>query len=157
MSEREGSKGYRGDPCGIIIFGASGDLTHRKLIPAIFSLYLQGLLPKEFAVIGVARTAMDDAKFRQKSYDSIRPESEREWESFSRHLFYFSGDFKQREEYQRLGEFILEKDKGRLFIENILFYIATPPSAYPKIIENLKESGLSGRERESRGMDPYYY
>jgi glucose-6-phosphate 1-dehydrogenase len=151
MGEREGSRGYRGDPCGIIIFGASGDLTHRKLIPALYSLYLQGLLPKTFAVIGVARTAMGEAEFRQKSHDAIRPEPGIEWKSFAEHLFYFSGDFKQKDDYQGLGEFILEKDKSRLFSENILFYVATPPSAYPKIIENLKESGLSGRERESRG------
>ncbi|MFI5303632.1 MAG: glucose-6-phosphate dehydrogenase [Nitrospiria bacterium] len=151
MSEREGSKGYRGDPCGIIIFGASGDLTHRKLIPSLFSLYLQGLLPKHFAVIGFARTAMSESEFRKKSHESINPESYKDWDNFSQHLFYFSGDFKQVNDYQRLSQFLAERDKSRAFSENILFYLATPPSAYPKIIENLKVSGLSGRVRGGRG------
>ncbi|MBI1823387.1 MAG: glucose-6-phosphate dehydrogenase, partial [Nitrospirae bacterium] len=147
----EGSKGYRGDDCGIVIFGASGDLTHRKLIPALYSLSLQGLLPNQFAVVGFARTPMEESEFRQKSYDAIRPESEKEWESFSQHLHYFPGDFRKKEDYQQLGEFLLAKGSGHSWCDNILFYLATPPSAYPTIIENLKDSGLSGRMRETRG------
>jgi glucose-6-phosphate 1-dehydrogenase len=151
MSEREGSKGYRGEPCGIVIFGASGDLTHRKLIPSLYSLYLQDLIPSQFAVFGFARTEMGDADFRRKSYESIHPESESDWEKFSKQLHYVSGDFKEPDDYRKLKKFLEEKIDRRVLSENILFYLATPPSAYPRIIENLNESGLSGRKREGRG------
>lgn len=148
---REGSPEFIPDPCTLVIFGASGDLTKRKLIPALFSLFQQGLLPKTFSVVGFARTPMSHEAFRKRFPVQINSEFDPEWRSFSDRLFYFSGDFKEENDFRNLSQFLEGKEKLPAFSSNLLFYLATPPSVYPKIIENLERAGLSGKQRESKG------
>src|SRR5438105_5114193 len=86
------------DPHAIVIFGASGDLTRRKLLPAFYHLFLEGLLPKGFVIVGYARTTYDDDGFREAAHDGIREFSRRSpdgevWSDFARHLHYVPGEF----------------------------------------------------------------
>ncbi|MBI1819221.1 MAG: glucose-6-phosphate dehydrogenase [Nitrospirae bacterium] len=148
---REVTGEYRGDSCTLVIFGASGDLTNRKLIPALFSLFQQGWLPKSLTVVGFGRTPMSHEAFRVKTGSAVHPDSEKAWKEFSRGLYYVSGDFKTAASFKSLAKFLSEKGKPGPFSANLLFYLATPPSVYPKVIENLKEAGLSGRERGEKG------
>src|ERR1700756_394283 len=97
------------DPCAMVIFGASGDLTKRKLIPALFNLARGNHLPTAFAVVGVARTAMDDDTFRRRMHDAVRecgggPVEPAMWESFAHNLFYIAEDFADAREYSAVAE-----------------------------------------------------
>src|SRR5580704_2403163 len=90
--------GKQGDPCVMVIFGAAGDLTGRKLIPALYNLAKADLLAKEFAVVGVARSPVTNEDFRNKILEEVKEYGEEEiepalWEIFSRRFYYFKGDF----------------------------------------------------------------
>ncbi|MBI3636049.1 MAG: glucose-6-phosphate dehydrogenase, partial [Candidatus Rokubacteria bacterium] len=136
-------------PFSLVIFGASGDLTRRKLIPALWSLYAARTLPEPFAIVATARTGMTTEEFRARMRDAVtefarlQPPSDAVWERFARALHYIAGDPTAPELYadleRRLGE--IERDGG-----NRLFYCATPPSLYADIIAHLGTSGLA-RER----------
>jgi glucose-6-phosphate 1-dehydrogenase len=126
----------------LVIFGASGDLTRRKLIPALWSLYQGRTLPEPFGVVAVARSEMWDADFRAKMREAVaefarvQPPTESVWASFASCLSYVWGDSTDPKLYQELGRRL----EGR---PNRLFYCATPPSLYPPIVKNLGESGIA--------------
>ena len=130
------------DPFTLIIFGASGDLTRRKLIPALFALYASRTLPEPFAIIAIARTEMIDEEFRRRmreavaEFGRVQPASEAVWERFARTLTYLTGDPKNPALYPRLQALLAEIERGR-GPENRLFYCATPPSLYDDIVEHL--------------------
>jgi len=96
------------DPCSIIIFGASGDLTSRKLIPAFYHLYLEKQMPADFRIIGFARREKNDASWRQElrqaldQFSRTKPADEKVWEEFSQHIFYCQGDITDAAAYQKL-------------------------------------------------------
>lgn len=125
----------------LVIFGASGDLTKRKLIPALYDLFCQNLLPERFVVLGAARTAMNDTEFRKQAGEFL--ESEEKIEQFLNLLHYEPvspaepADFKNlKQRLESLGEkFNIEA--------NFLFYLSTPPAVYEIIAKNLDENGLS--------------
>ncbi len=126
--------------CTMVIFGATGDLTKRKLIPALYRLAYDRRLPTSFGVIGVSRTRLSDDDFREKMRGAVEeflgksvfnPEV---WSSFARGLCYTAGDFNDPALYQRLGQQI----RG-----NVLFYLATQPSQYEPIAQGLGKAGLS--------------
>jgi len=134
------------DPCGMVIFGASGDLTSRKLIPSLFNLYHHGLLPEQFLLLGCARSSMTDDAFRNKQRQALSGTpagSGEKVEQFLRRCHYLRGDYKNRDLYesltQRLGQ--LEKTFGGG--DNRLFYLATPAGLYTSIVEGLGRSGLA--------------
>jgi len=91
--------GKPGDPCVMVIFGASGDLTARLLIPALYNLSRADLLSKDFAVLGVARAKLSDEEFRKQLFDDIKKycgdcvDNDQRWQEFSRRFYYFAGDF----------------------------------------------------------------
>src|ERR1044071_89054 len=96
-------------PCAIVIFGASGDLTHRKLIPALFDLFQAGQLNKNFAVLGFSRSNLSDDDFRRTAREGLEeytpgPKNEKKWEEFSRLLHYMSGQFDDPSSYQLLQQ-----------------------------------------------------
>jgi glucose-6-phosphate 1-dehydrogenase len=131
-----------------IIFGASGDLTRRKLIPALYNLACANLLPHDFAVIGFAVTPMDDETFRESLREAIQESKEasafnaKVWDEFAKNLHYITADFLSPEGYQALQECLKEfeaKDGGK---GNRLFYLATPPSFYADIVERLGTHNL---------------
>jgi glucose-6-phosphate 1-dehydrogenase len=133
----------------LIIFGASGDLTSRKLIPALYSLKLQKLLPGKFAIIGVGRTVFSAGDFRRKMKDAILTFSEekvtdgKDLESFCESLFYQTLDNSSAADFERLKELLAATDKNLGTESNYLFYLATPPNLYELISENLSIAGLT--------------
>lgn len=134
----------RPGPCALIIFGASGDLTHRKLLPALFSLYKKNLLPDEFYIIGCARTSMTDEEFRKKVSISIgSKENQPELNNFVRFCSYHTGDYNSRETYTELSNKLIKMDKSYNTKGNHIFYFATPPDLYCTIAKNLSSAGLT--------------
>jgi len=140
----------------LIIFGASGDLTYRKLLPALFDLYKQNSLPKHFVVLGVARSELTDDTFRQKMLDGIKRfslfpnASEAELTEFSTRLFYLPLNTDNGNDYGKLTARLQEIDTEYQTEGNYLFYLATPPSLYARIPQFLKEQGLSREKGKIR-------
>lgn len=145
------------ESCAFVIFGASGDLTARKLIPALYNLACQELLPAGFAVIGFAFTQMDDAGFRDKMREWVKNSPEvlvfrqKLWDEFVTCLHYVSGDFERPEGYQKLAERLEEADKEHGCGGNRVFYLATSPSFYGTIPLNLQKYGLVDRRAQDKG------
>ena len=133
----------------LIIFGASGDLTYRKLIPAIFDLHKQNSLPKNFAVLGVARSQFTDDTFRDKMKDGIKQFAlakdalDEEIEQFCQKLHYLSINTDDGTEYSKLKARLDTLDKEEGTAGNYIFYLSTPPSLYPLIPKFLAEQGLN--------------
>ena len=139
------------DPCVMIIFGASGDLTARKLVPALYDLAAQRRLPLEFAVVGVSRTEMSHEEFREKLRKALGEYRSGEvsddvWESFASGIFYLPGDSKKAESYDDLREFLKKVDSEKGTQGNRAFYLSTSPSLVPTIVERLGEAGLNEGE-----------
>ena len=136
------------EPCIIVIFGASGDLSRRKLVPALFDLVTDGLLTAGFEVLGVGRSPLDDTKFR----DMLREGTERSqdshhftparWNEFAQHLHYLAGPIDSPEFYPTL-QAAIEQLSANGDKPNVLFYLSLPPSAVPEVIRYLGNSGLA--------------
>lgn len=131
-----------------MIFGASGDLTHRKLLPALYHLFHEGLLPASYGIVGYARTEMSDAEFREMARESVveygRCEVVAEaWDEFARGLFYVAGEFDSEGAMTHLREHLEELDRHRGTEGRRLFYCATPPEAFDDVVARLAEEGLS--------------
>lgn len=130
----------RVDPCAAVIFGANGDLTKRKLLPALFRLAYERRLPASFSVVGNSRTAMSDEQFREKMRESVErfledsPFDRELWESFARNLHYVPGDVSDPAMYSRIGE--------TLSHSNVLFYLSTQPSHYETVVQGIGAAGL---------------
>jgi glucose-6-phosphate 1-dehydrogenase len=141
--------------CCMVIFGASGDLAKRKLIPAIYRLFRQGLLPRGFFVLGVARTEMDSERFRELMAEGLRetfPEEcdEACWCDFSSRLHYRSIDYRDSESYRiNLTEVLPALEESADTGGNRVFYLATPPGIYEDIIGTLHQSGLASQSGSS--------
>jgi len=157
-------------PFVMVIFGATGDLTGRKLMPALFKMYSEGLLParnasrseagggEDFYIVAVARRELGTEGFvemiRERIIRGMSPsiglrvkeirEIREKWDQFSRHIIYHQGYFEEKESYERLGK-VLEELEKKIVREGVMryFYLATPPKNYATILENLKSSGLS--------------
>ncbi|MFI5288691.1 MAG: glucose-6-phosphate dehydrogenase [Polyangia bacterium] len=140
-------------PCAMVIFGASGDLTKRKLIPSLYSLARDRLLPSSFSVVGVARRDIGNDAFRDQMRQSCdefarrRPVEEALWKSFSQGLFYSAGTFEDPKTYERLKKLLAELDDQRGTHGNRVFYLSTPPSEYAVIIRQLGAAGLINRDK----------
>ena len=135
-------------PTVMVIFGASGDLTARKLVPAVFNLGVDNLLPGDFHLIGYGRTPIEDVDFRTIMDEAIeqfsrRPLSKDIWERVRSNMTYHAGGYDESAAFVSLAEKIdaLEAELGREVQR--LFYISTPPSVFEPIIENLGSSGLA--------------
>ncbi len=139
------------DSAIVVVFGASGDLAKRKLIPALYDLYDHGLLPSDFTVLGFARTEYSDGEFRELCYEGIcqyMPTriSDETWAQFSQCLFYQPGSYDSREAFDALGERIEELDGSRPTNGNRIFYLSTPPSVFKPISTLLSETGLANQK-----------
>ena len=136
------------EPIAFIIFGASGDLTRRKLIPALYNLTCAQLLPPEFTIVGFAVTPMDDDAFREGMRQAVQESQEacafdaKIWEGFAKGLHYITADFESPDGYKQLRAFLEKQEKERGRPDNRLFYLATPPSFYGDIAVRLGEHGL---------------
>ena len=136
-------------PASIVIFGASGDLTRRKLVPALHSLGCEGLLPPASLVIGVARSPLSDQEFRRRLYGGVedyarlKPGICELWPTFENRLSFLAGRYDDAETYHRLAERLARFDSTVGTGGNRLFYLATPPTLYPLIVEQLGRAGLN--------------
>jgi glucose-6-phosphate 1-dehydrogenase len=137
------------EPCAIVLFGASGDLARRKVVPALYDLAANNSLASRYAVIGFARTAMTDDAFRgaageaARSISEVGPVDDQKWREFAGNLYYHTGDYSNQESYARLAHRLAELDRENNLANNRLFYVATPPEIYPSIVEQLGQAGLA--------------
>src|SRR5580658_2410723 len=120
--------GKQGDPCVMVIFGAAGDLTGRKLIPALYNLARAGLLSREFAVVGVARAQISNEDFRKRVHDDVKAYcgeciEDATWESFIQRFYYFNGDFNNNALYPQLKEFLNKIDQEHSTHQNFFYYL----------------------------------
>jgi len=141
------------DPCAIVMFGASGDLARRKLLPALYDLSYHACLAPRFRLLGFARTHMSDDDFRQKAGESLptgneEGADENQKTEFLKQLQYFTGDYDDAEAYRRLAQRLDELDGEGQLGGNRLFYLATPPEVYAHVIEQLKNAGLTKPKTE---------
>jgi glucose-6-phosphate 1-dehydrogenase len=136
-------------PLTIVIFGATGDLTGRKLLPALYHLFSKGRLPEEACIVGVARSPLNDAQFRDKMAGSIREQSPGDWkaerwEQFARRLFYVRGDGTRPEGLEQLKDWLhrQEGDGGG----RRLYYLSVAPDLYTGIAKSLGQTGMNREE-----------
>ncbi|MDA2913071.1 glucose-6-phosphate dehydrogenase [Acidobacteriia bacterium AH_259_A11_L15] len=145
------------DPCGIVIFGASGDLTARLLMPALYDLAETKNLPENFYILGAARKPLSPEQFRNQmqaavnEFGRFRPEDQSKWKEFAQRVNYFPVDAKKAEDYQRLREHLKELDRQYGVPGNYLFYLAVPPGLYSPIVEQLGGAGLAASGPRGRG------
>ena len=145
------------DPCAFVIFGASGDLTKRLLVPALYNLAAERLLPEHFAVIAVARADMRDAKFRDAMRAALREFATGEVEAsvadrLLENFSYVCGDFNDDATYRRLSDRLTEVERKAATGGNCVFYLATPPSVFVTVADHLGKSGLAREERGWRRL-----
>jgi glucose-6-phosphate 1-dehydrogenase len=135
------------DPVSLVIFGASGDLTRRKLIPGLFHLFHEGLLPESTTVVGYARTELSDDGFREVAREAMNrygrcEAGRREWSVFADRLSFVTGGYEEKGDFGALEEHLGFLDRTHGEGRRRLFYCATPPSAYHDIVRRLGEEGL---------------
>jgi glucose-6-phosphate 1-dehydrogenase len=141
--------------CIIVIFGASGDLTKRKLMPAIYALYRQGLMPKNFAILGTSRSHYSDEDFRKKiigdikTYAKLKRAEQKKLVPFSKHLYYQALDATDLFHYDNLKVKLSEIDKKLKIGGNYIYYLSTSPSLYTSIAQNLGKKGLQEEGKNS--------
>ena len=137
------------EPSIIVIFGASGDLTQRKLMPALFNLTCDGLLPEHFAVLGMARSELDDVGFRERVKKGIETHAnldklQREaWPDFARRLYYLQGNYDSAADFETLRQRLAEIGAELGESPNYLHYLSTPPQMFSHIVHRLGEAGLA--------------
>jgi glucose-6-phosphate 1-dehydrogenase len=138
------------DPCALVIFGASGDLTHKKLMPALYSLILRRLLPERFAVVGVARTEGDDDAFRGDMKEAVQKNARDEfrddvWSELAANMHYIATDFSDEGGEKTLQELLGRLDEEKELGGNRVYYLAVPPAAFDTIVDAL------GKRRSAKG------
>src|SRR5579883_316967 len=139
--------GRSADPCVMVIFGASGDLTQRKLIPALYNLARVQLLSPNFAVVGVARRPMSSEEYRRKLSEEVREfvtgDFDAElWDAFVRRMHYLAGNFDNKDTYENLKQLLGKIDQESSTRGNYFYYLATAPDAFGEIVESLAAAGL---------------
>ena len=138
--------------CVVVIFGASGDLTKRKLIPALYNLALEKRLPERFAVVGYARSDMTDNAFREKMRDAVKEFSrtglkdEETWNRFANTLYYVRGGYDGDDGFQKLKEFVEGFDRGSRVLPARVFYLAIPPNLYGAAVGRIAAADLTTKE-----------
>jgi glucose-6-phosphate 1-dehydrogenase len=144
------------EPCAVVIFGASGDLTSRKLIPALYHLFIENQLPEPFRVIGFARRPKSDEAWREelledyKAYSRVKPADISRWAEFASRVSYCQGEFGDPEAYDRLGK-MLGNSTNEAMRRNVIYYLATAPTQFAEIAERLAAGGLLDKE-EAPGL-----
>jgi glucose-6-phosphate 1-dehydrogenase len=138
------------EPCTVVIFGGSGDLARRRLIPALYNLLLDGLLPEKYAVLGLGRKHMTDEEFRAVAREGItrfsrQALSDEKWQGFADHLFYQSGDTDDPVTFQQIKQRAEEIERRFGLPGHRIFYLSIPPSSFTTVCQGLEQSGLAVR------------
>ena len=147
-----GGYGATPEPVTVVLFGASGDLAKRKVIPAMFDLAQHNALGERYAIVGFSRTAMNDESFRAsvgeaaKTISEAGPIDPQKWQEFAANLHYSTGDYKDQNSYADLAKRLAEIEGEKKMGGNRLFYLSTPPEVYTDIVENLGRAGLARPE-----------
>lgn len=136
------------DPCIMVIFGASGDLAHRELIPSLYELHVKGLLPDRFAVVGFARTDWDSDAFRDHAEQWVKtdtPEEARRWKEFCERMSYVSAPSPsdEEQEYTALRQELRRLREDMDIPDNVFFHLAVPPEAFSDIVRRLESAGMA--------------
>jgi len=144
-------RGRVADRCIMVIFGASGDLTTRKLLPALYNLGRNDLLPREFAIVGFAKDEIAEEDFRKRVRDNIReyagaPSDCPLCDWFAEQSYYLTGDFRNAADYVRLKDKVAELDARFHTAGNVFFYLATLPQFFSEIVRQIGEQGLAAEE-----------
>ncbi len=142
MIDHESAPGNPAPPCVMVIFGATGDLTKRKLIPALYNLVKSRLLPDQFAIVGTSRTEMTSEAWRDQLSQEIRTYATSEvedgiWEWFLKRIYYVGGDLNDVQTYRNIGDQLAAVDAEHGTRGNYFFYLATAPSFFGPVIEHL--------------------
>jgi len=143
------------EPCAAVIFGASGDLAHRKLVPALYNLAVGAHLPAAFAIVGVSKSEYSHDEFAKDMREAVgkfsrtRPVDPEIWGDFAAGMRYVAGSFDDPDTFARLRAQLEEVDRARATRGNRLYYFATPPSVFPTVLGRLKEAGLIRSPLES--------
>ena len=140
-------------PVTIVIFGASGDLTGRKLLPAIYAMHREGMLPECFTLVGVARRPKSDDEFRDEMREGVREFGrvsldESDWVEFAKNMSYVAGDLDDPGTYEKLSKSLSECESSSKSVR--LYYLAVPPSVFPTALQHLSQSGLSRTATDTR-------
>ncbi|HEY5260233.1 MAG TPA: glucose-6-phosphate dehydrogenase, partial [Rhabdochlamydiaceae bacterium] len=144
----EGQQSRLAEPCSLVIFGATGDLTSRKIVPALYNLLKDGQLPSLFTCIGFARRPKTNEEFRAEMKDAVgkysrtKPIEDSIWNHFQDHLFYHQAEFHEDEGYEKLKTLLQQFDTKYGTKGNRIFYLATQPVSFPVICEKLHKAGL---------------
>jgi glucose-6-phosphate 1-dehydrogenase len=150
-----------GDACAVVIFGASGDLTRRKLMPALYNLAVSRALPGGFAVVGQARREKSNEQFRAEMKEAVSQFSRRKpldqavWADFERGISYVQGSFDDTKTYPKLHEHLDQLDKERGTRKNRLYYLAVPPAEFGVIVEGLREANLVAPAALAKDSGPW--
>ena len=152
-SDHPQSVGEPAPPCAMVIFGASGDLTKRKLIPALYHLAQDHLLPKAFAIVGVGLPEMSNDEFREKLSRDLEefagvPVDPQLWGPIQEALYYVSGDFEDSQTFKKLKDVLSHVDATHQTAGNYLYYLATVPTVISTVIREMGYVELA-REQES--------
>ena len=136
------------EPCAVVIFGASGDLAHRKLVPALYNLAVGAHLPAAFGIVGVSKSEFTHQQFAKEmreaagKFSRTKPIDEEIWQDFAAGMRYVAGSFDDPQAFVTLKAQLDELDKTRATRGNRLYYFATPPSTFPTLLRQLKAAGL---------------
>jgi glucose-6-phosphate 1-dehydrogenase len=136
------------EPCVLVIFGVTGDLAARRLVPALYALAHEGQLPSQFACVGFARREKTDSQFREEMADAvahhsrISPINPEVWQLFSEQLLYYRSEFDNDDGYRNFSEYLKRIDMKYGTKGNRIYYFSTPPSYFPTIVSKLREHGL---------------
>jgi glucose-6-phosphate 1-dehydrogenase len=138
-------------PSALIIFGVTGDLSRKKLMPAVYDLANRGLLPPGFALVGFARRDWEDQDFEKEVYEAVKqyartPFDEDVWRQLALGIRFVQGEFDDDEAFARLKETIDELDRDRGTMGNHAFYLSIPPKSFPQVTEQLRRSGLAEQQ-----------
>jgi len=141
-------------PCSIVIFGATGDLTHRKLVPALYNVAADGELPPAVTIVGFARRKKRDEEFRRDLEEATRkfsrqPVRDEIWKTFGQSIFYHQSEFGDESGYEQLVKRLDEIDKTHGTRGNRLFYFAAGPDQFEPILKHLKAAGLNETRKGS--------
>jgi glucose-6-phosphate 1-dehydrogenase len=147
-------------PCVLVMFGVTGDLARKKLLPAIYDLANRGLLPPGFSLVGFARRSWEHEDFAQITYNAVKehartPFRDNVWEQVSEGIRFVPGDFGDDEAFDALADCVRRLDAERGTGGNYAFYLSIPPKTFPDVIRQLKRSGLSDATPDETGRQPW--
>ena len=142
-------------PCVLVMFGVTGDLARKKLLPAIYDLANRGLLPPGFSLVGFARRDWEDEDFAQLTYEAVKehartPFRETVWRQVMEGIRFVQGEFDDDQAFDALAQCVSQLDAERSTGGNYAFYLSIPPKAFPVVVQQLKRSGLSDPDRYTR-------